>query len=86
MKKGLVDVLSFSNDEKFDNYDCSICREGKQSRLAYDSYINGTRAKIILEIMHADVCNPMENLVVLVIFLFLKMILLVWVLYIFLDE
>lgn len=40
--------------------DCRVCPLGKQSRLPFSK--NGSRAKELLEIVHSDVCGPMNKL------------------------
>lgn len=44
---------------KIDKYNCIICNEGKQTKMSFPQ--KGTRASNVLEIVHADVCGPMEE-------------------------
>ncbi|MCP3667059.1 MAG: DDE-type integrase/transposase/recombinase [Gammaproteobacteria bacterium] len=56
-KDGIVDGLRVcSNAQKMF---CSSCQLGKQHRLPFPK--QGSRAKDLLEIIHSDVCGPMEN-------------------------
>lgn len=56
MKNGVVDGLSFK-DYKPENI-CEICYEGKQSRYPFKR--SETKSRKMLELIHADVCGPME--------------------------
>ena len=38
---------------------CEVCCEGKQSRLPFKS--KGRRANSLLQVIHGDICGPMEN-------------------------
>lgn len=59
MKNGLVEGLNYQGLLKSSKNNCEVCCEGKQATLPFKH--KGTRAKNILEIIHADVCGPMEN-------------------------
>jgi transposase InsO family protein len=56
--KGLVRGLTVRNDEEMDI--CKGCIQGKQHRQSFP-HGGGTRASDILEIIHSDVCGPMNN-------------------------
>lgn len=58
MKDGAVKGLKCKGDFKFSKNTCIPCNEGKQHRLSFPE--RGTRAETLLEIIHADVCGPME--------------------------
>lgn len=58
MKNGIVDGLNFQGVADIKKQNCEVCCEGKQSRLPFSK--EGTRAKGPLEIIHSDVCGPME--------------------------
>lgn len=51
------DTIQFSDENCCDK--CDVCLKGKQTRLPFSC--NGTRANDILEIVHADLCGPMEE-------------------------
>lgn len=56
-----LNKLSESTGVKIENKDkvvCISCLEGKQSRNSFPS--EGSRAKGMLELIHSDVCGPME--------------------------
>lgn len=57
LKNGIVDGINFTNVNN--SYPvCEPCCEGKQCRLPFK---RGSRAQAILELVHTDVCGPMEN-------------------------
>ncbi|XP_075150565.1 uncharacterized protein LOC142224666 [Haematobia irritans] len=56
LKNGLATGIEFSNDNA---NDCKICPMGKQIRLPFNK--NAHRASEILELVHCDVCGPMEE-------------------------
>lgn len=59
MQEGAVDGLNV--DEKHvDSNICEVCLEGKQSRLPFNN--KGHRASGLLELVHADICGPMETI------------------------
>ncbi|CAG4913470.1 unnamed protein product [Colias eurytheme] len=49
--------LKLSNIKE--NVKCITCQEGKQSRLPFKS--QGSRSQDLLELVHSDVCGPMET-------------------------
>lgn len=55
---GLVEGLSFPGNAEIEKKNCVVCCEGKQTRLPFSQ--SGSRAKVTLEIVHADLCGPME--------------------------
>ena len=59
MQKGAVNGLNFPDATEINMQNCQICCEGKQSRFPFAN--KGTRATKLLEIIHADVCGPMET-------------------------
>lgn len=58
MKNGAVQGVSYDGSCDITKTNCVVCCEGKQSRLPFST---GTRATEVLEIVHADVCGPMET-------------------------
>lgn len=56
MRDGAVNGVVFKGD-KSDN--CDSCAKGKQSRNSFNK--EGSRANELLEIVHSDLCGPMEN-------------------------
>lgn len=57
--KDSVNGLDFKDVCNKENF-CQVCCEGKQSRLPFKHV--GTRATSLLELVHSDVCGPMETL------------------------
>lgn len=55
----LVNGLEYRGQATVDNQQCEICCEAKQTRLPFPS--QGSRAESTLEIVHSDVCGPMET-------------------------
>lgn len=58
MKNGAVEGVDYKDSYEVTKSTCAVCCEGKQSRLPFPT---GTRATEVLEIVHADVCGPMET-------------------------
>lgn len=58
MKNGAVEGVSYADSHEVTKSNCVVCCEGKQSRLPFPT---GTRATKVLEIVHSDVCGPMET-------------------------
>lgn len=58
MTKGAVDGMMCKGKIKTSKQNCEVCNEGKQTRLSFPK--KGSRASCVLEIVHADVCGPME--------------------------
>lgn len=56
IRDGAVNGVSFKGS-KSDN--CDSCAQGKHSRNKFDK--DGSRANELLEIVHSDLCGPMEN-------------------------
>ncbi|KAK9873685.1 hypothetical protein WA026_023685 [Henosepilachna vigintioctopunctata] len=54
-----VNGMKITSRENLTNR-CVICCEGKQSRDAFKN--KGTRANSVLEIVHTDICGPMETI------------------------
>lgn len=54
----LVDGLLYSGELKTTKQNCVVCCEAKQTRLPFSQ--KGSRASSILELVHADLCGPME--------------------------
>lgn len=44
---------------KSENLTCLTCKQGKQTRLPFKS--EGSRAKNVLDLVHSDLCGPMET-------------------------
>lgn len=59
MKNGIVDGLSYPTTSNMLKEKCVTCCEGKQTRLPF-SHV-GERSNATLEIVHADLCGPMET-------------------------
>lgn len=57
MKRGLVEGMDYSDTFTTSKSNCEICCEGKQSRLPFYA---GTRATELLQVVHSDICGPME--------------------------
>lgn len=57
MKQGLVNGMDYLDKFVTSKSSCEICCEGKQARLPFST---GTRATEILQIIHSDICGPME--------------------------
>lgn len=58
MKNGIVEGIVCQSDISKTRQNCLVCCEGKQSRYPFNH--KGSRANGLLEIVHADVCGPME--------------------------
>lgn len=58
MKDGAVVGINFKDKAVIDKNTCVVCCQGKQSRLPFNHV--GTRTSEVLNIIHADVCGPME--------------------------
>lgn len=59
MKSGAVEGISYSSNAKISKMTCVVCCEGKQSRLPFTHV--GTRSIDVLDVIHGDVCGPMET-------------------------
>lgn len=59
MKEGAVTGISYTDKSVINKSTCTVCCEGKQSRLPFGNA--GTRSNNLLHIIHADVCGPMES-------------------------
>lgn len=59
MKDGAVTGISYSDKSAISKSTCKVCCEGKQTRLPFGH--KGTRSNENLEVVHADVCGPMES-------------------------
>lgn len=58
MQNGAVNGLDYKG--KIEKENCETCCEGKQTRMPFKHI--GTRANGVLDLVHADVCGPMEVL------------------------
>lgn len=58
--KNAVNGMALSENVDISKSSCEVCCEGKQCRLPFKS--NGHRSSGLLEIVHTDVCGPMENI------------------------
>lgn len=58
MRNGVVDGIEFP-DVANGLKNCEVCLQGKQARLPFKKV--GNRSKCILELVHSDLCGPMEN-------------------------
>lgn len=57
--KGLVDALEFDGNGE-DVKECITCMMGKQSRAPFHSSNTEIKSTEILELVHTDLCGPME--------------------------
>lgn len=53
----LVDGLMCKGEARIGN--CEVCCKGKQARLSFPK--EGSRAQQLLEVIHSDICGPMET-------------------------
>ncbi|CAG4960563.1 unnamed protein product [Colias eurytheme] len=60
MKNGAVEGVSFPEKAEIDKSQCVTCCEGKLARLPFTH--SGSRCDSVLEVVHADVCGPMETI------------------------
>ncbi|CAG4987165.1 unnamed protein product [Colias eurytheme] len=60
MKNGAVEGVSFPEKAEIDKSQCITCCEGKLARLPFTH--SGSRCDSVLEVVHADVCGPMETI------------------------
>ncbi|GBP81290.1 Retrovirus-related Pol polyprotein from transposon TNT 1-94 [Eumeta japonica] len=58
MRDGAVTGISYSDKSEISKSTCTVCCKGKQSRLPFVNA--GTRSSKPLDVIHADVCGPME--------------------------
>lgn len=58
LMQNVVDGLDFKGKPDINRKTCQTCCEGKQCRLPFKHV--GTRATQALEVIHADLCGPME--------------------------
>lgn len=58
MKRGLVSGVEYAEAPR-SNDKCKICAMGKQTRLPFSK--SGSRASDVLEVIHSDICGPMEE-------------------------
>ncbi|CAH2099257.1 unnamed protein product [Euphydryas editha] len=59
MKEGAVEGINYTNKADISKANCTVCCEGKQTRLPFQN--SSHRSETILEVVHADVCGPMET-------------------------
>lgn len=59
MRDGAVEGLLFQDKAEISRANCTVCCEGKQTKLPFP--ISSSRSDNILNIVHADLCGPMEN-------------------------
>ncbi|CAK9816532.1 Retrovirus-related Pol polyprotein from transposon TNT 1-94, partial [Anthophora quadrimaculata] len=52
-----TNCVTFSR--KLENVTCVTCKQGKQARLPFKS--EGNKAKVTLQLVHSDICGPMET-------------------------
>lgn len=60
MKNGAADGISFTDKAEVNKSNCVACCKGKQTRLQFQPSSSNTQG--ILELIHSDVCGPMENI------------------------
>lgn len=54
-----VEGVKFIETANINKSNCIVCCEGKQSRLPFAH--EGNRSTKLLEVVHSDICGPMEN-------------------------
>lgn len=59
MKNGAVEGVSYKDTANIQKSNCVVCCEGKQSRLPFPSANH--RSEVLLEVVHSDLCGPMES-------------------------
>lgn len=59
MKNGAVTGISYPDKAEDSMSKCVVCCEGKLARLPFSH--KGTRSENVLDLVHADVCGPMET-------------------------
>lgn len=59
MKDGAVEGVSYDDKADIRKSNCEVCCEGKQSRLPFPH--KGHRSEKLLELIHSDLCGPMET-------------------------
>lgn len=60
LKNGLVEGVKFSDKCDISKNSCTVCCEGKQTRFPFPHSVN--KSSEVLELIHTDLCGPMENL------------------------
>ncbi|CAH2100913.1 unnamed protein product [Euphydryas editha] len=60
LKNGVVEGVNFSDKCDISKNSCTVCCEGKQTRLPFPHSAN--KSSGVLELVHTDLCGPMENL------------------------
>lgn len=60
MNEGIVNGIDFKNCNETDIKNCITCKEGKQTRKSFSRSVN--RCENILDLIHSDLCGPMENI------------------------
>ncbi|CAK1592203.1 unnamed protein product [Parnassius mnemosyne] len=58
MKNGAVEGISFDMKADIQKINCQVCCEGKQSRLPFQ--LRNHRSSEMLDLVHSDLCGPME--------------------------
>lgn len=59
MRDGAVQGISYTDKAQFSKSNCVVCCEGKQARLPFTN--TGNRGRDLLDIVHGDICGPMEE-------------------------
>jgi hypothetical protein len=60
MKNGAVEGVTFPDKNgQIDKSSCTVCCEGKQTRLPFP--LSASKSQEVLELVHTDLCGPMEN-------------------------
>lgn len=59
MKEGAVKGVTFDKKADIQIKNCEVCCEGKQARFPFPSANH--RSDILLEVIHSDLCGPMET-------------------------
>lgn len=60
MKDGAAEGIIYTDVANINKKNCTICCEGKQARLPFQP--SSSKTTEILEVIHSDVCGPMESL------------------------
>ena len=59
MKNGAVEGVTYQKKGDTSKSSCVVCCEGKQTRLPFP--LSSSKSENMLELVHTDVCGPMEN-------------------------
>lgn len=60
MRDGVVSGMKFANTNEITLKNCEVCCQGKQTRFPFSASSN-QRAENLIELIHSDLCGPMQN-------------------------